>query len=163
MIRYYTKDFKEIHTRAFVLPNHIELISQAHVDGTELSKIQNLFEGLPVHLTEEPQIWTGEFARYIALNMAAEIHWLSDRDGLVAYDSTGEVLLRWHPGEKLTSTDMETIDNTQYLTATYSEMPWILSRMKNVPYVSSANNQIWCGDMARFIVAQLPAKDGQQE
>ena len=163
MIKYYSEELTELRNHSLARPSAVAEVWQVHVDGVELSKIQNLFEGFPVHLTEEPQIWTDELAQYIALNMATGIPWLSDRDGLVAYDGLGKVLLRWHPGEKLASTDMETINNTQYLTATYNEMPWILSRMKNIPYVSNANHQIWCGPMARFIVAQLPAKDGQQE
>ena len=164
MIKYYTEHLNEIKiNQARPRSDEIYNISQTHVDGTELSKIQNLFEGFPVHLTEEPQIWSEDFAQYIALNMATEIPWLSDRDGLVAYDGLGNVLLRWHLGEKLHSTDMETINSVRYLTATYNEMPWILSRMKNIPYVSNANNQVWCGSMAKFIAAQLPAQDGQQE
>jgi hypothetical protein len=153
---------KQLNKNSKLTLNQLSSVTLVQVNEEDLSKIINTFESFPFHLTEDPQIWTGDMAKYIIANSIDFTEGVGEVDRLLAFSSCGELLLSWKQGELLEVTDLELVENTCYVFSTFAEMPWILSRMRNIPYVRDAVIQIWTGDIARFIVGQLPSKDGQQ-
>jgi len=139
-----------------ILPKKISLIA---VDGEELSLIQNMMEGLPQHRTEEPQIYTGDLAAQIVANI---LPYNLKGTRLLAYGKDGNCIMEWMVGDKIEGTNVDSILNTHVVVCNYEEISWMLTNYLNVPYHKDRSVQAWYGDMARFIVAQLPAKDGQQ-
>lgn len=129
------------------------------VDGPELSLLQNIFEGLPFHRTEEPQFWTGEMAKFILVNI---LPFEEECSCLHALDDEGRELLKWSKDDKLIETDLDLVFETEFVKCHFNEISWLLANYKNLPYHKENPIQIWIGDMARFIVGQLPARDGQQ-
>ena len=64
--------------------------------------------------------------------------------------------------ERLETTNIEQILETDYVVVDGSELSWVINSYLNIPHHRTEEPQVWTGDLARFIVAHLPAKDGQQ-
>jgi hypothetical protein len=54
--------------------NMVDILDTAYVvvDGKELSWVMNSYMNLPHHRTCEPQIWTGDIARFIVGHLPTE-------------------------------------------------------------------------------------------
>ena len=81
---------------------------------------------------------------------------------LKAFTGNHSPVLSWSVEDKLETTDISDILDTEYIVVDGRELSWIMNSYMNIPHHRTEEPQIWTGDMARFIVGQLPAKDGQQ-
>lgn len=81
---------------------------------------------------------------------------------LVAYGKNGRITLRWSVDDKLETTSIRQILETDYVIVDGRELSWVINSYLNIPHHRTEEPQIWTGDFARFIVGHLPAKDGQQ-
>lgn len=81
---------------------------------------------------------------------------------LTAYARNGRTTLRWTVDEDLETTSLEGIMATDCVIVDGRELSWVINSYINIPHHRTEEPQIWTGDFARFIVAHLPAKDGQQ-
>jgi len=81
---------------------------------------------------------------------------------LKAYRKNNSLTLEWDVDEKLETTNIRQILETDYVVVDGRELSWLINSYLNLPHHRTEEPQIWTGDMARFIVAHLPAEDGQQ-
>ena len=81
---------------------------------------------------------------------------------LIAYRKNHSSVLEWSINEKLETTNIRQVLETDYVVVDGSELSWLINSYLNIPHHRTEEPQIWTGDLARFIVAHLPAKDGQQ-
>jgi hypothetical protein len=81
---------------------------------------------------------------------------------LKAFDMEHDLVMDWDVSRRLKITDISDILATEYVVVDGDELSWVINSYLNLPIHRSEEPQIWTGDMARFIVAQLPAEDGQQ-
>jgi hypothetical protein len=81
---------------------------------------------------------------------------------LKSYSKSHHKVLEWNVDERLKTTDLGKILETDYVIVDGRELSWVINSYLNLPHHRTEEPQIYTGDMARFIVAHLPAKDGQQ-
>lgn len=81
---------------------------------------------------------------------------------LKAFGKNHNEVLEWSVDERLETTNLRQILETDYVVVDGRELSWIINSYLNIPHHRTEEPQIWTGDLARFIVSHLPAKDGQQ-
>jgi hypothetical protein len=81
---------------------------------------------------------------------------------LKAFDKLHEEVLSWNVSDRLGTTEIRRILATDYVVVGGNELSWVITCLVNIPHHRTEDPQIYTGDLARFIVAHLPAKDGQQ-
>ena len=63
----------------------------------------------------------------------------------------------WSLGEKIHISPKDIL-KVEYIEVDGNELSWLVNSFVNIPYHRTREPQVWFGDMARFIVAQIPAK-----
>lgn len=81
---------------------------------------------------------------------------------LRAFNKYHNKTMEWTVDERLETTDIKQILETDYVVVDGHELSWVINSYLNILHHRTEEPQIWTGDMARFIIAHLPAKDGQQ-
>lgn len=130
-------------------------------DKDELSYIHNCVSNIPYHRTNDPQIWTGEYARFIAANLFYDagslnsIIWYKgappQRHYICGFDVSGALVF-------CPATDyfrkLSLLEKIEYVVVHKSEVHKVVAELVNLPVVKTDSDYyIWVGDMARSVLS----------